>query len=65
MKKLLIYLILIAWSGSFISATPGFLYKKKENSNPNINISDKDQALQQDDASGEINTLNIFYIRYF
>lgn len=66
MKKLLIYLLLIACVETFISATPCYCYRHTNLSNcTNINVSAKDETLQRDNIAGEIHPLEIFTLRYF
>ncbi|MEJ7684826.1 MAG: hypothetical protein WKG06_44670 [Segetibacter sp.] len=66
MKKLLTYLILIACFESFISSTSSYYCRHKNLSNStNINISAKDETLQQDNIENEIHPLEIFSLRYF
>jgi len=66
MKKLLIYLLLIACFESLISATSCYCFRHEDLLNStNINISAKDETLQQSNIENEIHPLEIFTLRYF
>jgi len=66
MKKLLLYLLLIACFECFISATPSLCFKQKTVSSlTNINVSQKDETLLKGDVNTDIHPLDIFTYRYF
>lgn len=66
MKKMLIYLLLIACFESFVSAASCYCIGHKDLlHNAYIDVADKDKALQQGDNDSETYPLNIFGVRYF
>lgn len=65
MKKLLIYLLLIACFESFTSSKPCYCHQQKDAGIPDINVLKKNETLQQNDFDNEIRPLDIFSFRYF
>jgi len=65
MKKLLIYLLLIATFESFVSSTPCYCYQKEVQGNNKITISNKDETLLQNNFDNEVLPHDIFSFRYF
>lgn len=66
MKKLLLYLLLIACFESFISSTTCYCWNHKTLSNvKDRTVSVKDQMLLQHNLDIEIHPVDIFSIRYF